>query len=116
MALLMLLDGNSLTYRAFFALPTDLATASGQVTNAVYGFTSMLVNLIKDHKPDYLAVAFDRPEQMCIRDRPSATPMPWREHGTGWLHRSSVWSTSSTSSWTSWYPGTPVSSHYRGSQ
>jgi DNA polymerase-1 len=62
MALLMLLDGNSLTYRAFFALPTDLATASGQVTNAVYGFTSMLVNLIKDHKPDGLAVAFDRPE------------------------------------------------------
>jgi DNA polymerase-1 len=62
MALLMLLDGNSLTYRAFFALPTDLATASGQVTNAVYGFTSMLVNLIKDHKPDRLAVAFDRPE------------------------------------------------------
>ena len=62
MALLMLLDGNSLTYRAFFALPTDLATASGQVTNAVYGFTSMLVNLIKDHHPDRLAVAFDRPE------------------------------------------------------
>ena len=61
-ALLMLLDGNSLTYRAFFALPTDLATASGQVTNAVYGFTSMLVNLIKDHHPDRLAVAFDRPE------------------------------------------------------
>jgi DNA polymerase I len=58
----MLLDGNSLTYRAFFALPTDLATASGQVTNAVYGFTSMLVNLIKDHHPDRLVVAFDRPE------------------------------------------------------
>jgi DNA polymerase-1 len=58
----MLLDGNSLAYRAFFALPTDLATASGQVTNAVYGFTSMLVNLIKDHHPDQLAVAFDRPE------------------------------------------------------
>ncbi len=62
MALLMLLDGNSLTYRAFFALPTDMATASGQVTNAVYGFTSMLVNLIKDHHPDQLVVAFDRPE------------------------------------------------------
>jgi DNA polymerase I len=62
MAVLMLLDGNSLTYRAFFALPTDLATASGQVTNAVYGFTSMLVNLIKDHHPDRLVVAFDRPE------------------------------------------------------
>ncbi len=58
----MLLDGNSLTYRAFFALPTDMATASGQVTNAVFGFTSMLVNLLKDHHPDQLAVAFDRPE------------------------------------------------------
>ena len=58
----MLLDGNSLAYRAFFALPTDMATASGQVTNAVYGFTSMLVNLLKDHKPDGIAVAFDRPE------------------------------------------------------
>ena len=62
MAKLMLLDGNSLAYRAFFALPTDLATASGQVTNAVFGFTSMLVNLLKDHHPDALAVAFDRPE------------------------------------------------------
>jgi len=58
----MLLDGNSLAYRAFFALPTDLATASGQVTNAVFGFTSMLINLLKDHTPDQIAVAFDRPE------------------------------------------------------
>jgi DNA polymerase-1 len=62
MAKLMLLDGNSLAYRAFFALPTDMATASGQVTNAVFGFTSMLVNLLKDHQPDAIAVAFDRPE------------------------------------------------------
>ncbi len=62
MATLMLLDGNSLTYRAFFALPTDMATASGQVTNAVYGFTSMLINLLKDHRPDGVVVAFDRPE------------------------------------------------------
>lgn len=62
MARLMLLDGNSLTYRAFFALPTDLATASGQVTNAVFGFTSMLINLIKDHHPDQLVATFDRPE------------------------------------------------------
>ncbi len=59
---LMLIDGNSLTYRAFFALPTDLTTASGQVTNAVFGFTSMLVNLMRDHQPDGVAVAFDRPE------------------------------------------------------
>ena len=58
----LLIDGNSLTYRAFFALPTDLATASGQVTNAVFGFTSMLVNLVRDHHPDVIVVALDRPE------------------------------------------------------
>ena len=62
MAKLMLIDGNSLTYRAFFALPTDMATAGGQVTNAVFGFTSMLINLLRDHKPDEVAIAFDRPE------------------------------------------------------
>ena len=62
MAKLLLLDANSLAYRAFFALPTDMATASGQVTNAVFGFTSMLVNLLKDHRPDGIAAAFDRPE------------------------------------------------------
>jgi DNA polymerase-1 len=61
-AKILLLDGNSLAYRAFHALPTDLATSSGQVTNAVFGFTSMLVNLLKDHRPDAMAVAFDRPE------------------------------------------------------
>ncbi|WCO69057.1 DNA polymerase I [Iamia majanohamensis] len=59
---LMLIDGNSLTYRAFFALPTDLTTGSGQVTNAVFGFTSMLVNLLRDHQPEGVLVAFDRPE------------------------------------------------------
>ncbi len=58
----LVVDGNSLTYRAFFALPTDMATASGQVTNAVFGFTSMLINVIKDHTPDGMLVAFDRPE------------------------------------------------------
>jgi DNA polymerase I len=62
MAKLLVLDGNSLTYRAFFALPTDMATASGQVTNAVFGFTSMLINLLRDHRPDGIVVAFDRPE------------------------------------------------------
>ena len=56
---IFLLDGHSLSYRAFFALPTSLATTSGQVTNAVYGFTSMLIKLLGDEKPDYLAVAFD---------------------------------------------------------
>ena len=63
MTTVMLIDGNSLTYRAFFALPTDMATASGQVTNAVFGFTSMLINLLKDHRPDRLAVAFDLPDR-----------------------------------------------------
>ncbi len=58
----LLVDGNSLTYRAFFALPTDMATASGQVTNAVFGFTSMLAYVIKDQQPDGILVAFDRPE------------------------------------------------------
>ncbi len=57
----MLIDGNSLTYRAFFALPTDMATASGQVTNAVFGFTSMLINLLRDHQPDGVVVTFDLP-------------------------------------------------------
>jgi DNA polymerase I len=59
---LLLIDGNSLTYRAFFALPTDLTTASGQVTNAVFGFTSMLINLMRDHGHRRMVVAFDRPE------------------------------------------------------
>ena len=69
MSTLLLVDGNSLTYRAFFALPTDLATASGQVTNAVYGFTSMLVNLLRDHAPEQIAVAFDRPEPTFRHER-----------------------------------------------
>ena len=58
----MALDGNSLAYRAFFALPDDMTNASGQVTNAVYGFTSMLMNLVKEHRPDGVVVVFDRPE------------------------------------------------------
>ena len=58
---LLLIDGHSLAYRAFYALPDDMRTASGQVTNAVYGFTSMLVNLLRDHRPDRVAVAFDLP-------------------------------------------------------
>ena len=60
---LMVLDGNSLAYRAFFALPTDMTTAGGQVTNSVYGFCSMLLTLMKDHKPDGVIVVFDRKEK-----------------------------------------------------
>ena len=56
---LYLLDGHSLAYRAYFALPTSLATSTGQVTNAVYGFTSMLIKLLTEERPDLIAVAFD---------------------------------------------------------
>ena len=59
---LMVLDGNSLAYRAFFALPTDMATASGQVTNSVYGFCTMLLSLLKEQKPEGVVVVFDRKE------------------------------------------------------
>ncbi|WP_419841093.1 DNA polymerase I [Candidatus Poriferisodalis sp.] len=62
MSKLLLLDGNSLTYRAYFAVPEDMATRSGQRTGAVFGFTSMLINLVRDHRPDAIAVCFDRPE------------------------------------------------------
>jgi DNA polymerase-1 len=58
---LLLIDGNSLTYRAFFAIPRDMVTRTGQETNAVFGFTQMLVSLLRDHEPDGVAVAFDRP-------------------------------------------------------
>ena len=56
---LYVLDGMSLAFRAYFALPTDLATKSGTVTNALHGFVSMLVNIVRDHRPSALAVAFD---------------------------------------------------------
>jgi len=59
---LALLDGHSLAYRAFFALPTDLATPDGRTTNAVFGFTSMIVKLLDDEHPDAMAVAWDTPE------------------------------------------------------
>jgi len=62
MALHLLIDGNSLTYRAFFALPEDMVTSSGQVTNAVFGFASMLHNVLRDQQPDGVLVAFDRSE------------------------------------------------------
>ncbi len=61
--LLLLLDGHSLAYRAFFALPVEnFSTTTGQPTNAVYGFTAMLINVLRDEKPDHIAVAFDRSE------------------------------------------------------
>jgi len=56
----LLLDGHSLAYRAFFALPETLVTSSGQVTNAVYGFTAMLIKLLADERPLGVVVCFDK--------------------------------------------------------
>src|SRR5215217_3092760 len=56
---LFLIDGNSLAYRAFFALPEDMATSDGRPTNAIYGFASMLAKIITDHNPAQVVVAWD---------------------------------------------------------
>ncbi len=56
---LVLLDGHSLAFRAFHALPQNLRTSKGELTNATYGFTSMLLNVLRDVDPEYIAVAFD---------------------------------------------------------
>ncbi|MBA3349601.1 MAG: DNA polymerase I [Actinobacteria bacterium] len=56
---LLLLDGHSLAFRAFYALPEDLTTTDGTHTNAVYGFTSMLIKLLQEQRPDYIATCFD---------------------------------------------------------
>ncbi len=67
---LLLLDGHSLAYRAFFALPAEnFATTTGQPTNAVYGFTSMLINVLRDEEPTHVAVAFDRGEPTFRHER-----------------------------------------------
>ncbi|ADU48169.1 DNA polymerase I [Intrasporangium calvum] len=61
MSRLLLLDGHSLAYRAFYALPAEnFSTVTGQHTNAVYGFTSMLINMLRDEQPTHVVVAFDK--------------------------------------------------------
>ncbi|AEE45969.1 DNA polymerase I [Cellulomonas fimi ATCC 484] len=85
-ARLLLIDGHSMAYRAFFALPVDkFATSTGQPTNAVFGFTSMLANLLRDEEPTHVAVAFDvgrttfRTEQYeAYKGNRDATPEPFR--------------------------------------
>ncbi|WP_277451645.1 DNA polymerase I [Janibacter sp. DB-40] len=60
MSRLLLLDGHSLAYRAFFALPAEnFSTSTGQHTNGVYGFVAMLINVLRDENPTHVAVAFD---------------------------------------------------------
>ena len=83
---LMLLDGNSLAYRAFYALPAEnFKTKSGLTTNAVYGFTAMLINLMRDEAPTHIAAAFDVSRQTFRSERfpeykatRSATPDEFR--------------------------------------
>ncbi len=57
---LMLIDGHAMIHRAFHALPEALTTSTGEVVNATYGFTTMLIKALADEKPDYIAVTFDR--------------------------------------------------------
>jgi DNA polymerase-1 len=67
---LMLLDGNSLAFRAFYALPAEnFKTQGGLTTNAVYGFTAMLINLLRDESPTHVAAAFDVSRQTFRSDR-----------------------------------------------
>jgi len=67
---LLLLDGNSLAYRAFYALPAEnFKTRSGLTTNAVYGFTAMLINLLRDENPTHVAAAFDVSRQTFRSER-----------------------------------------------
>ncbi|MDQ3915848.1 MAG: DNA polymerase I [Actinomycetota bacterium] len=56
---MLILDGYSLAFRAFYALPEDLQTTDGTKTNAVYGFTAMLIKLLQEQKPEYITVCFD---------------------------------------------------------
>jgi DNA polymerase-1 len=57
---LVLIDGHALAYRAFHALPEDMKTSRGELTNAVYGFTSMLLNVLREEQPTHIAVTFDK--------------------------------------------------------
>ncbi len=57
----MLIDGHAMIHRAFHAVPEDLTTSKGEVVNATFGFTSILIKALSDIKPDYIAVTFDRP-------------------------------------------------------
>jgi DNA polymerase-1 len=82
----MLLDGNSLAFRAFYALPAEnFKTKNGLTTNAVYGFTAMLINLLRDEAPTHIAAAFDVSRQTFRAERfpeykatRSATPDEFR--------------------------------------
>ncbi|HNT77452.1 MAG TPA: DNA polymerase I [Anaerolineae bacterium] len=65
---LVLIDGHSLAYRAFFGLPAEMQTTTGELTNASYGFTSMLLSVLEGEKPDYLIVTFDKGPSFRVRE------------------------------------------------
>ena len=67
---LILVDGHSLAYRAFHALPSDMQTAAGEYSNASYGFTMMLISVLEAENPDYVIVAFDKGPSFRVRDYP----------------------------------------------
>src|SRR6185503_1791573 len=58
---LMLIDGHAMIHRAYHAVPETLATKKGEVINATFGFTALLIKALNEMKPDYIAVAFDTP-------------------------------------------------------
>jgi DNA polymerase-1 len=65
---LVLVDGHSLAYRAYHALPNDLQSPSGELTNASYGFTLMLLSVLEDEDPDYIIVAFDKGPSFRVKE------------------------------------------------
>ena len=78
MATLLLVDGHSQAYRAYFGVKAPLMTRTGELTTAVYGFTRKLLSLLREYKPEYVAVAFDKgdtwrhadfPEYKATRDQ-----------------------------------------------
>ena len=87
--ILMLLDGNSLAFRAFYALPAEnFKTQGGLTTNAVYGFTAMLINLLRDEQPSHIAAAFDVSRQTFRLEKYPSTKRAGRRRPTSSAVRS----------------------------
>jgi 5'-3' exonuclease len=85
----LIVDGSSLVYRAFFALPL-LQTKQGLYTNAVYGFTTMLLRLLEEEKPDYAVVAFDRLRPPSGTWNTASTKPGGKRHPLNWPNRRAV--------------------------
>lgn len=95
----MLLDGNALAFRAFYALPAEkFKTRAGLTTNAVYGFTAMLINLLRDESPTHIAAAFDVSRQTFRAERYPE----YKANRSSTPPSSSVKSTSPRKCWARW--------------